>query len=663
VEVRTAELRETSRRLAETLERAEELARAKSDFFSNVSHDLRTPLTLISGPLEELLAGREPPGGTAAAIESMHRNVGWLLRLINQLLDLARVDAGRVELRRTAVDLGSLARTVVESFVPAARARGVELSLQAPERTEPCALDPAWIESMLGNLISNALRYAEEGGWVRVRVEEEGEWFRIEVEDSGKGIAPEDLPSVFERFVQGRGSDRRKGGAGIGLALVREAARLHGGDAEVRSDPGKGALFTVTLPVVKMGEDAVEQEAAGQKAAATESGRAGRRSRVRLFSSAGDELLSDPSQIDVDADRPGPSPEAPLVLVVEDHADTRRFVADVLSESYRVKGAADGEEGLRLALEINPDAVVTDIDMPKMNGMELCRALRGREETSSIPIILLTALRGTGQVLGGFEAGADDFVEKPFHGRELLARVDAHIRLRQAISQIAHNSRLAMLGQTAASVAHQIRNPLNVVYSGLQSLHGRIERTSDPRTAQMLGVMLDSAARINQITDDLMNVSRLNRASRERFRVADGLTSCSRLIRARLPRGVTLEEAIDEGAMLEGRPSDLNQVFLNLLDNALRAVGEQGRIELRSLQRDGHVYVSVADSGPGVEESDRERIFKPFFTTRRAGEGTGLGLSIAWQVVNQHGGDISVGRSELGGALFTVRIPIANGAS
>lgn len=680
VEERTAELRETGQRLSEALEKMKALSQAKSDFFANVSHDLRTPLTLITGPLHDLAAGREPPGGNNTAFEAMERNARWLLRLINQLLDLSKVEAGGVELKRSSVDLVSLTRSIVGSFADAAGIRGVEIMLEAPENIEACALDPVWIESMLSNLLGNALRFVERGGLIQVRIAEIDDELQIEVQDNGQGIDPEELPNIFERFAQAGSYRKRRGGAGIGLALVREAARLHGGDVAVQSEPGKGTLFTIALPRVKAeenretGEVEVTAEAtagAGEKAAVekpegeaetrTQTNRGQR--RQRLFSETRDELLEDPSEAEGDADRAGPSKEAPLVVLVEDHADTRRYVADVLAEHYRVKAASDGRKGLELAFGLKPDAVVTDIDMPTMDGFELCRALRRNEQTSAVPVVLLTALGDPVNVLRGFEAGADDYVAKPFHGLELLARLRVHMRLRQMVSDMAHKSRLALLGQTAASVAHQMRNPLNAISSGLQSFQSRFAEKVDPATRELLGMMLDCSVRIERITTDLMNVSRVDRAIKDKWRAADGLSSCVRLIRARLPQNVTLQDDIDDGSVVEGRPGDLNQVFLNLLDNAARAVGENGRIEIKAEQDNGALQVTVADSGPGVSDADRERIFQPFVTTRAPGEGTGLGLSIAQQVVQQHGGTIEVDRSPLGGALFTVRVPIASAGS
>jgi signal transduction histidine kinase len=603
----------------------------------------------MTGPLEDLAAGREPPGGRQAAIQAMHRNANWLLRLINQLLDLSRVDAGVVRLNKTGVNLAALCRSLTSRFLPDAKSKGVSLVLEAPAQMKPTALDPVWMESMLSNLVGNALRFVGKGGKIKVRVIDGDDTLTLQVEDDGPGISSEELPHIFERFAQAGGYRARRGGAGIGLALVREGARLHGGDAIVESEPGRGTLFTITLPR----EEATGKESSGDPASVE---------RDRPLSRAHQELLPDPAGAEADANREGPSPDAPLVLVVEDHADTRRFVADVLAAEYRVRSAADGKEALVIVKNTPPDAVVTDIDMPEVDGLALCKALRDDDETRSIPVLLLTALGDPTSVLRGFDAGADDYIPKPFHGRELLARLSVQLRLRQMVSHVSHKARLAMLGVTAASVAHQMRNPLNAISSGLQSFQKRFTDI-DPATREMLEMMLESSLAIEGITNDLMNVSRVDREPVDKWRAAEALQSCARLIKARLPQRVTLDSQIDTDAVIEGRPGDLNQVFLNLLDNALQAVGEQGRIELKAQREEQTLVITVADSGPGIPESLHDRIFHPFFTSREAGRGTGLGLSIARQVTERHGGKITVGNSALGGSLFRVELPFVGSSA
>lgn len=631
VRQRTTELREASERLAAALEDLRTMSRAKEDFFANVSHELRTPLTLILAPLDDLLAGREPPGGTERALDAMQRNAARLLTLINQLLDLAKIDAGAMQAKHVPTDLALLARDVIARFESDAEARGVTLELQAARGLSPMMLDSAWIETAITNLVANAVRHARTK--VAIRIGESGGSVTAEVEDDGRGMPPEDAARIFDRFARGSTGDGHVG-TGLGLALVREAARLHGGEASIESTVDGGTTFRMTLA-------RVSPPAGTASVPSTDE----RQERVREAMPS----IADRGE--------GPDPDAPLALVVEDVDDLRHFIADVLAARYRVRTARNGREGLALALELRPQVVVTDVSMPEMNGLELTRALRAHDETKTVPVILVTAHRTVTSVLEGFEAGADDYVPKPFHARELLARIDVHVRLRQMVRELAHRERLATLGVVAASVAHQVRNPLTVLMSGLPAMQRRLEGSLDAKTTELLDVMLGCAGRIERMTVDLLDLSRIDREEVGLVRPGEGLAAAVRLVSAGAPPGVTIDCEVDERATLAGRAGDLNHVFLNLVDNAVRAIGDAGRVRVRGAVEGAAYVVRVWDSGPGIPKAARASIFQPFFTTRPAGEGTGLGLSIARRVVEQHGGTIEIDDPEFGGAEFVVRLP------
>ena len=637
VELRTAELREASEKLGHALDELQRVSRAKEDFFANVSHELRTPLTLILAPLEDLAAGRTPPGGSERALDAMHRNASRLLTLINQLLDLAKIDAGAMQLAKVPTDPTVLVREIAMKFEAAAGKRGVALEVDVPERMRAMLLDPAWMESAVTNLVANALRYAKTS--VTLRLRDTGDRIAFEIADDGPGMSAEDLGHVFDRFAQASTAEK-KGGTGLGLAIVRETARLHGGAAEAESELGRGTTVRITLPR-QLADARIPTD-------------------TRAVSAS--PVPESPAAIErADDERPaaGTAPDdAPLALVAEDNDDLRAYIRDVLSSRYAVRTAENGRDALELAIELRPQVIVSDVSMPEMTGLELTRRIRADERTRTIPVILVTAHRNPSAVLDGFAAGADDYVGKPFHGRELLARVDVHVRVRQLVREIAHRERLATLGVVAASVAHQVRNPLTVLMSGLPAMQNRLRDKVDPSTREMLGVMHDCAQRIEQMTDDLLDLSRVDREEQGIFRPGEGLAAAARLASASAPTSVTVETEIDERSELRGRAGDLNHVFLNLADNAARAVGERGSVRIRGEARDGRYVVRVEDSGSGVPARLRARIFDPFFTTRPAGEGTGLGLSIARQIVEQHGGTLEVGTSEaLGGACFTVVLP------
>jgi signal transduction histidine kinase len=632
VEERTGRLRETSVRLEAALRVMEELKNAQRSFYANVSHDLRTPLTLILAPLGEILSRDVLPEGTRRHLETIRKNAEALRKIIDQLLEMEKIDAGRAELTRLPTDPVALVRAIEERFAVPAASNGIALTVEAPERLPLVLIDPTFIESALSNLVANAFRFARTQ--VVLRLSEREGALIFKVEDDGEGIAPEDLPRIFDRFAQAGDTAKRKSGTGLGLALAREAARLHDGTLAADSTPGSGATFTLTLPRPKVGPPSDGAPAPR---------------RPRLLTPA--PTPGEPRRLRWD----GPDPHAPLVLVVEDDDDLREFVGGVLSTRYRIESARDGEDGIEMALRLRPDAVVSDIAMPKRDGYELCRQLRARERGRRTPVVLLTARTQLARVLEGFEAGADDYLTKPFHAPELLARVQAQVTLGRLLKEVAHKERLATLGMMAASVAHQVRNPLSALQNTVESLKERVERS--PRTMDMFELVEECAGRIERLTDDLLDLSRVDREEVARFRPADGIRACVRVLSAHLPEATRIVTRLDEEVEIEGRPGDLNHVFLNLIDNAARAVDGCGVVEVRTARADDAFILEVADSGPGVPESDRQAIFEPFYSTRAAGQGTGLGLFMVKKVVGAHGGSVSVGRSDLGGASFLVRIP------
>jgi signal transduction histidine kinase len=650
VEKRTAQLRDTSEKLEETLLQVRALDRAKTDFFNNVSHELRSPLTLILSPLEDLAAGRTPPGGQASAIAAMHRSAARLLQLINQLLDLAKIDAGEMKISAVPTAVPALVRGVLQSFAAAAEAKGVRIELNAPDTIAVLAIDPSWIESACSNLVANALRLTPAGGGIRVSIADSAQAVEIAVADDGPGISDHDQPRVFERFAQGDSTKRNIGGTGIGLALVREAVRLHGGDVTLVSALGQGATFTIRLPRCTQQRSSVPAPSANQQEGAS--------AKPITLPPLAPHPLHDIEEQQVDSHRPGPSSHAPLVFVVEDNPELREFLIEVLASHYRVRSADRGRPALQAIRELRPEIVVSDVAMPEMDGLELCRALRDDPELHSIPLILVTARTDLASILAGFEAGADDYVLKPFHGRELLARVEVHVRLRRMVQEIAMQERHAVLGSLAASVAHQVRNPLTILISGLPAMRARLHGQLSESANSLIDMMIECSERIEQLTRDLMDLSRVDRSLQGDYRPSDGLRAAARLMRAQLTGQIAIDESIEDAPVLRGRPGDMNHVFLNVLDNAVRAIPLGGRIHVSGRIEGDEYVVRVGDSGPGIPKAQRLYVFEPFFTTRPAGEGTGLGLSIARQLVTRCGGAIELGESALGGAEFSVQIPL-----
>ncbi len=396
----------------------EEIDRFKTRFFANVSHEFRTPLTLTLGPLEDLRDGRHGPLPESAArqVQLAHRNASRVLDLVNQILELARLESGRLSLETERFDLAAFLRDVSRQFISAAERRSISFSVQLPEEPLCIHADPRRLGSVFSNLLSNALKFTPKGGAVRIGLAADAETARITVRDSGPGIPAHILPHLFERFSPiEASSDWAHPGVGIGLSLVRELVELHGGAVRVESDWGFGSTFTVELPV---------ETARLQPGLSSDKGSDATFALPEVALPSPDDPIWDDDPADDDRT---------TVLVVEDNADVRLHIRGHLSDVYRIIEAANGEQGLQKARECVPDLVVADVMMPGMDGLTLCRRLKGDRQTDFIPVILLTARAGRQDRLEGLHTEADAYLTKPIDMAELKVRIKNLIRLRQRL--------------------------------------------------------------------------------------------------------------------------------------------------------------------------------------------------------------------------------------
>ncbi len=415
--------------------RAEALAevdRAKTAFFSNVSHEFRTPLTLVLGPIEEAL--REPAEGLSGdALVSAHRNALRMLKLVNTLLDFSRIEAGRAQARQVPTDLPALTRDLASVFRSAIERAGIRYGVTCDAFPEAVLVDPEMWEKIVLNLISNAFKYTFEGE-IRVELRSRNDVAELLISDTGTGIPPEAFPQLFNRFYRVPGANgRTHEGSGIGLSLVRELVSLHAGDIAVDSSVGCGSSFKVRIPLrsasmqsgwtapqnaekaASRGAQAFVEEAQRWLPDLADSDRSGSflaLARADEFS-AGSDLL-----------------DRPTVLLVDDNRDMREYVTRLLHSRYSVVCAEDGQSALDLLDSgLRPELILSDVMMPRLDGFGLLKALRARPITDSTPVILLSARAGEEARIEGFDVGADDYLIKPFSARELITRIDTHIRL------------------------------------------------------------------------------------------------------------------------------------------------------------------------------------------------------------------------------------------
>src|SRR5919202_892371 len=395
--------------------RAEALAsldRAKTNFFGNVSHEFRTPLTLMLGPLEDLLRDRGMDGERHERVEVSHRNAERLLRLVNTLLDFSRLESGRAAAAFVPTDVAQVAADVASTFRSAAERAGLRLVVDTPPGGAVVMLDRELFERALLNLLSNALKFTFEGE-IRVSVRVEGESAVVEVADTGEGIPAEELPRLFERFHRVRGGRARSHeGTGIGLALVEGVAALHGGRVTVESEAGVGSTFRLVLPLTRAAPgDAVP--------AAAPTAAAGYADEAMRWVTAGDAAVP----------RFGRAGGRPRVVFADANPDMRQYVGRLLERDFDVRTAPDGHTALELLRAEPADLVLADVMMPGLDGFGLLQAVRGDERLRRTPFVMLSARAGEESAVEGLRAGADDYVVKPFAAEELLARVRANLEL------------------------------------------------------------------------------------------------------------------------------------------------------------------------------------------------------------------------------------------
>lgn len=449
VEKRTAELRHEKEAAEAAREKLRDLDRLKSELFANISHELRTPLTLTLGPLRDVRDGMygEIEPAAVEQIDLARSNAERMVDLINQLLDLARLEAGRLKLRARRGDLIAFLHCLYKRFVPLAERRQVNFRFDPPRRAIELYFDPDQLDKVFMNLLANAFKFTPRNGAVSLSVtapatstsskdeigEEPKGWVTVRIRDTGSGISADELTNIFDRFYQVESSAaRRWPGSGLGLALAKDLTELHGGLLEADSEIGFGSSFAVELPLGRdhLTDDQLTDEEAlsavpdDQQPPVTPP-------MMDLAETA--IMPAEPAPTTEETDGDQNTEDRTTVLVVDDHPDVRTYIRNQLETDYRVEEAVDGEHGLELARKLMPDLVVSDVMMPGMNGFELCSALKENPELDYLPVILLTARAGPRNKLEGLRQGADDYLTKPFDARELKARIGNLIASRRRL--------------------------------------------------------------------------------------------------------------------------------------------------------------------------------------------------------------------------------------
>jgi len=420
---------EAQRQRAEALA---EIDRAKTTFFSNVSHEFRTPLTLMLGPVEETIADPRVPQDARERLQLAQRNSLRLLKLVNSLLDFSRIEAGRVQASYEDTDLAAFTRDLASTFRSAIERAGLLFEVECEDLGEPVCIDREMWEKIVLNLLSNAFKFTLEG-LIAVRLRRDGEQAVLEVADTGVGVPAHELPRLFERFHRVEGTQARTHeGSGIGLALVQELVKLHAATIEVTSVPGEGTAFVVRIPFgnAHLPADRIKAQRSASKVLGAQ---AFVQEALRWLPDASAAAASDMTAISEAAvavpDQRFAATFGARIILADDNADMRAYVSELLAPIYAVEAVADGEQVLVAARRQRPDLIISDVMMPRLDGFGLLTALRNDASLRSVPIVLLSARAGEDARIEGLDKGADDYLTKPFSARELVARVGALLEL------------------------------------------------------------------------------------------------------------------------------------------------------------------------------------------------------------------------------------------
>jgi signal transduction histidine kinase len=642
-----------------------QLDKMKSQFFANISHELRTPLGLILAPLQDLV---NSPGLTPQArsfLKVANENGMRLLKLVNDLLDLIRLEEGKQALELQPIKLNQLLESQLEAVSHYAKLKGVTVEKSLCERDVTLVGDQPAFERIFINILGNASKFTESGGSITVSTAVEGDWVKIEIADTGVGIPEKELRNIFNRFHQVDASTtRRYQGTGIGLALVKELTEKQGGEISVRSKLGEGTTMSLRFPIAN-----VEILADHWENQTTEVDDPLQRINREAQQSA--YAVSDQSLAETPAEQEGDG--RPSLLIVDDEPGMRGYLVDLLKADYRILVANDGRLALSMARKHRPDLMLLDLMLPFMDGLEVCRSIKADPAIDRTKIVLLTARIDEATKIEALKNGANDFLTKPFSSIEVKTRLqnlhkqseleksllhtnreltDTLHLLHKAQAKILHEKKLVGLGSMAAGLLHEVQNPLSYTLTAIHLLKSEEAITGNEELMDMFSDVEEGVQRVNRIVADLETFAYPSEIDKQKlFRFGEAVTLATRFARNDLsPIAVDVQITGDD--LVLGSEGHIVQVLVNLLRNSGKVLKEQSAERLPQLKViaepvGNRLSVRVWDNGPGIEPEVQSRIFEPFFTTKDVGEGMGLGLSICHTIVKNHGYELQV-RSEPG---------------
>ena len=634
-------LEKTNTALDQSNKELEKLNKIKTQFFANVSHELRTPLMLILGPLENLLSNPKRPVPYLKELSLIEANARILLKHVNDLLDIAKLEADKMQISYHNVDLAKLTHHIVSLFEERIQVGQIKLELELPKQM-PAQIDSEKIQRALINLLSNAIKCTPPKGYINITLISHKTHASLMIKDSGPGVPPAYHEAIFERFFQVEdGSARQYEGSGLGLAITKEFIELHGGSIKVSNAPQGGTLFTIDLPL---------QAPKGTTVAAQLDEPVSLEQNISPYIPK--EIKSKPTHREQGKlNNQDATNDLPLILVVEDNVDMNEFVCDILSKNYRIESAFDGQEGLQKALHLRPDLIVSDIMMPYMNGVELVHEIRRQAPLLTTPIIILTAKADDKLCVEMLREGAQDYMIKPFSPDEFRARVMNLIRTKKVDNE---------LEKFVYHASHDLKAPL----LGMQYLINWIEEDNPGnqltnQSKKHLELLRRRAYRMGNLLDSLLKYYQIGRIQAEISSV-NSKQLVQDIVRQLNPPTTFTFEYAKNLPVLQTSKALLHQVFSAILDNSIKYTSRKnGHIKVGIHELSNFYEFFVEDNGPGIESVYHSKIFELFQTLqpRDILESSGVGLSIAKKIVESQGGEITVDSAKNKGATFRFTWP------
>lgn len=671
------QLESAHRELEQLYQKAQELDQLKTQFFANVSHELRTPLTLILGSIHALTAEQ-----SNADLDVIQRNAFTLLEYINDLLDVAKIAAGKANVNYSLVDLAQLLQFSLDHFESLARRRQITVLLETSSSLI-IEGDPAKLQRIFLNILSNAFKFTPIGGHIQCTLTQNNDYVTVSIQDNGPGIAPEFRQTIFEPFRQAKNEILNTGGTGLGLAIVKEFIELHHGTISISESPGGGTCFTIRIPLHAPAGTSIPASIQAPETLSEE------------VYQTHIEPLSALESVPVHKEKQEVGPGHPLILVIEDNPDMSRYIVRLLSTKYQTITAVDGLEGLAKAYETHPDLVVCDFMMPKMNGEQFVREMQAQPELHPIPLIMLSAHADPTVRIQILEVGAQDYLIKPFLPEELYARIANLLVMKQAREMLQEDltsqnqdiisltneaimqkhelesvnqqlTKMSKLQQEFISVvSHEFRTALTGIQGFSELL--QYEDFSSDEVKDYASDIHKDATRLNRMITDLLDLERMKAGKMaihsEPLDLNTLLIHLAEKTRLTIPPRYSIQLQLDQALpLINGDRDKLTQVILNLLSNAVKYSPAGGTILIQSHLEDDVVHFSIQDHGAGLTPENVERLFIPYNRIDTEGnrhiKGTGLGLVIIREICELHHGKVWVESTQGQGSTFHITLPL-----